>query len=912
MAFDDWSAFNPQPLPTAPKAGGLKITPLPDRTPKTSYRTLSAKEAADRGLPAGGVYQISSEGNISTAASPKEATGKDFKPTEFQSKSAGFLGRMVRADRAWGGIGDDDKGPRGIVRQWMHEELPNIENTMLNSNQRQAADQNVNDFIAASLRQESGAAISPVEFDRQFRIFFPMPGDGPDVLKQKIAARKQAIEGFRVAAGPLGESVLLEMEKAQEQAGQDATTPLPKGTTGDIGFNTPPEPSNPLNPDQQAAYDAFWKANPKASADQLRAFGATINVDIPNADDIIKARDAGAGVIGGAGAVSGLTPDEQAEVDRRVKGAGTLKRIGAGTADTLTMGASNKMIAAGRDLTGKGEYDRELLKANAVTDQIADESPWLYHGGQVGGALALPNFGAKSINQLGRLGASYGAAYGVGSSDRLADVPENLLTGGAAGYALGAGIPAAGNFLGKLKGGNPEGREVYEAARRLGMFDDSGNVSMMPADVGGTMTRKLTAGAAQGPVSAIPVIRQARNVTEAAQGARDRIAAGVGNAGEPEAAGQAAARGSQKFIARTSGRGDQLYKRAEALAGNAQVPMPKAIAAVDQHIGELGQSPTGGAGLDMLQSLRGQLEGNFTVKGIRMMRTDLRDEFAKQGLRGSDLERRVNDVVNAAAEDIADGLASQGKSNAAGVYRLADRYWRARIETIDKVLQPIIGRQGEKSGEEVMRAVNNAAVGNNERLAGLLKALPAEDQATVRATLISQLGRASKGNQNAEGSAFSLSEFLTHWNAISPGAKRTLFQGETRAALDDLAKVAEGTKQAQRHSNFSNTAGGVTAQLLIAGVPYSAGGLFGTAMALAGQYGAGKMLASPRFARWLVGASKARNPAQHIGLLDGISAKEAPIAAELTGLKQALLNAVNDNVTPAVAASEPNQGRRND
>jgi hypothetical protein len=187
-----------------------------------------------------------------------------------------------------------------------------------------------------------------------------------------------------------------------------------------------------------------------------------------------------------------------------------------------------------------------------------------------------------------------------------------------------------------------------------------------------------------------------------------------------------------------------------------------------------------------------------------------------------------------------------------------------------------------------------------------------DEQANVRATLIARLGKSSAGRQDAQGQAFSLPEFLTHWNQMSPGAKRTLFQGETRAALDDLAKVAEGAKEAQKYQNFSNTAGGLTGQMIITGVPLYSGGLLGAAAAMLSQYSAGRLLASPRFAKWLVGAATTTKPKAYIDKLSAIAGAEAPIAAELSGLRRALLSASNDNpvTAPVAAESQPDERRQ--
>jgi hypothetical protein len=50
-------------------------------------------------------------------------------------------------------------------------------------------------FIHAKLRKESGAKIDPNEFEAADRIYFPQPNDTPEVLAQKAASRKSAIEG---------------------------------------------------------------------------------------------------------------------------------------------------------------------------------------------------------------------------------------------------------------------------------------------------------------------------------------------------------------------------------------------------------------------------------------------------------------------------------------------------------------------------------------------------------------------------------------------------------------------------------------------------------------------------------------------------------------------------------------------
>ena len=67
---------------------------------------------------------------------------------------------------------------------------------------QQATDQARRNFVTAVLRKESGAAISPSEFENEAKKYFPQPGDTDSVIKQKQNARETAIKALEVQAGP--------------------------------------------------------------------------------------------------------------------------------------------------------------------------------------------------------------------------------------------------------------------------------------------------------------------------------------------------------------------------------------------------------------------------------------------------------------------------------------------------------------------------------------------------------------------------------------------------------------------------------------------------------------------------------------------------------------------------------------
>jgi len=56
-------------------------------------------------------------------------------------------------------------------------------------------------FVASVLRKESGAAVTPQEFAQYDKIYFPQPGDSPEVTAEKRAAREEFIGTLKGAAG---------------------------------------------------------------------------------------------------------------------------------------------------------------------------------------------------------------------------------------------------------------------------------------------------------------------------------------------------------------------------------------------------------------------------------------------------------------------------------------------------------------------------------------------------------------------------------------------------------------------------------------------------------------------------------------------------------------------------------------
>ena len=142
--------------------------------------------------------------------------GEAEAPTSSQSLAAGFAQRTLDSGNIITEIGDKFTGavsravgivPRGFQFQ-----------------NRQRFDQATRDFISATLRRESGAAIQQSEFDYANLQYIPQPGDKEDVLEQKQRNRETIATSLRLEAGPAFDLLSEELNLSPEQTATNPET----------------------------------------------------------------------------------------------------------------------------------------------------------------------------------------------------------------------------------------------------------------------------------------------------------------------------------------------------------------------------------------------------------------------------------------------------------------------------------------------------------------------------------------------------------------------------------------------------------------------------------------------------------------------------------------------------------------
>jgi len=108
-------------------------------------------------------------------------------PTQAQLQVAGYRDRLLESNQIINSVGGQFTGSFDFGGS-----MPGP----LQSEARQSYEQAKRNFINSVLRRESGAAISPSEFDNAEKQYFPQRGDKPLVVQQKAANRQTVINSF--------------------------------------------------------------------------------------------------------------------------------------------------------------------------------------------------------------------------------------------------------------------------------------------------------------------------------------------------------------------------------------------------------------------------------------------------------------------------------------------------------------------------------------------------------------------------------------------------------------------------------------------------------------------------------------------------------------------------------------------
>lgn len=418
---------------------------------------------------------------------------------ESERKAAAFLIRALGSNESY----EKQKvGPRSYVGQKLAESAPDFLNTLPeaigNSPKRQIADTNQDEFIAASLRQDSGAAIPEQEMERQRRIYFPMPGDSEKTIKAKREARIRAIEGLKQSAGRLEPSAQQRYDAMSGGTTQNDPTVvdkvniptikggLPEGTQIQFGMDRPEvafdrakyvQEKYGVTPDQEDWLTAFWngnRGNPNLTPEGVKQAYTQAGIYPPSDASTLQGIDyARKGYTFSAFDTTQAEEEYKAGLQRVTEGANnaidpTLNDPNSGAAylDRAKTGAT---LGLRDELEGVGGFLGNLVtggnpvegyKINRDADRMQQEQQQqaqgvagqiVEFGGSIPTALVVPGALSRNVGQAAKAGGIVGGMQGFGYGEGPGGSTVNALVGASLGSATGATVQGGLNLLTKAR-----------------------------------------------------------------------------------------------------------------------------------------------------------------------------------------------------------------------------------------------------------------------------------------------------------------------------------------------------------------------------------------------------------------------------------------------------------------------------
>jgi hypothetical protein len=589
----------------------------------------------------------------------------------------------------------------------------------------------------------------------------------------------------------------------------------------------------------------------------------------------------------------------------------------------------------------------------------------------VQGAAALPDMAATAAGKilsviptavgsgLDALGLNEAGDYAHGIAHDLANPPT---IGGAIESAVPTPDTTAGkvdSFIGQLLGGAatlptsalegaaakiagevPKGfvapkppvaanQDFANAAGRQG-------IDFMAGDLPNATKSKFATSLSALTIGGIPLAEQgAKNVASAAS-AVDRAASDIGMVADKTGAGQAAQRGARQFVGSSADTLNALESKipiapaapavvtntrsalgnlAQSFSSNPKLAAafqdPKIAKFLDALTPQTTQEATGlldASGNPIMRDVRHG--GSLSWDDLRDFRTRVGQIIGQPGLASDGVQiGQLRALYGSLSDDIR-ATAQQYGPQAENAWTRWNNYARARSSRIENVVSLILGKDDNKGAQSAFEAMQRLASdkgGDPVKLAQALRSMPEDEANTVRATMLDDLGKASAGQQNDTGNVFSAAQFITNWNKISPRAKSVLFTGDHRAALDDIAQVLSGMKASTKFANTSKTGIGVVASTHT--VPALMANPVVGMLDMALQYGGGKLLSSPAFARKVAATPlnvKGATAFWSRPWVKAMAVRNPTIATEIQAFQSHMLND-NSIVSSAAASPDPDQ-----
>jgi hypothetical protein len=248
---------------------------------------------------------------------------------------------------------------------------------------------------------------------------------------------------------------------------------------------------------------------------------------------------------------------------------------------------------------------------------------------------------------------------------------------------------------------------------------------------------------------------------------------------------------------------------------------------------------------------------------VKELRTKIGKEAASNAIMGTPEQAEFKQMYGALSQDMKNGVALADLQNGTkGTQALerANAYYSRAMERAG-VVEPLANRSTPEGAYNALGNSMNDGPTTYERVRNVISP---EARQKVAATVIGDMGKATPGQQNADGSQWSTRTFITNFNKMDPDARSALFKrfpggAQYETDLKDIAKAADMINQGSKvWANPSGTgqllSNKASVYTLTVGAYFYPLAAAGTAAGLGLSHATSRLMTNPKFVNWLAKA----------------------------------------------------------
>jgi hypothetical protein len=269
--------------------------------------------------------------------------------------------------------------------------------------------------------------------------------------------------------------------------------------------------------------------------------------------------------------------------------------------------------------------------------------------------------------------------------------------------------------------------------------------------------------------------------------------------------------------------------------------------------------------------------GKLDYRTAKYYRQEIGSQLNQKAIIGDTNTGNLKQLYGALSKDMEQAFKDKSPQ-AAKAFQNANEFYSKGLTEIEDRLGKLINN---KDPDRVFTYAMSGTKEGGTKINSIIKTLSPPDRELLRSSVINKFGLDTTTNE------FSPNQFVRHYQALSPEAKRAIFDEKQRIQLDKLSNVINRIKTIERKTNSSNTA----THLTLGALGFGFLGATHTAQVIGSAYVTGKLFTNPKFIDWLSKFPEIKNSGQfsnHIKKLSIIAQRNPDLRPDIRDYLQSL------------------------